>query len=340
MAEDLVEDSRRKVAKSIGANPDEIVFTSGGTESDNMAIMGYCRANYRKGKRIITTAIEHPAVLETFKHLESEGFETVYVGVDEDGRVDLAALKEELLRGALLVSVMHINNEVGTIEPISEISEMVHKAGAALHVDAVQSYGKIPVSVKRLGADLLSISAHKVHGPKGVGALYVKKGIRILSTIYGGGQEKGLRSSTENVSGIAGFAVAAEEICKNLDSSIDSMMAVKTYLADTIKANIENVRFNSPADGSPSVLNVSFIGVKSEVLLHVLEDKGIYVSSGSACSSHKKGKSHVLTAMGVKDNAIDSAIRFSFSGENTVEEAEETCRVLSEQIPLLRAIMR
>lgn len=339
-AEDLVEDSRRKVAKSIGAGSDEIIFTSGGTESDNMAIIGYCRANHRKGNRIITTAVEHPAVLEAFKRLEDEGFETVYVGVDEGGRVDLDSLGEELSKGALLVSCMHINNEVGTIQPISEIADMVHKAGVVLHVDAVQSYGKTPISVKKLGADMLSISAHKVHGPKGVGALYVKKGIRILPTIYGGGQEKGLRSSTENVSGIAGFAVSAEEISKDLDINIANMKAVKMCLAEKIMENIENVRFNSPADSSPSVLNVSFTGIRSEVLLHVLEDKGIYVSSGSACSTHKKGKSHVLTAMGVKDNAIDSAIRFSFSGKNTVDEAEAVFAVLSEQIPVLRAIMR
>ncbi len=339
-AEDLITDSRHRIAKSIGANPDEIIFTSGGTESDNLGIIGYCRANRRKGNRIITTAIEHPAVLEAFKYLEGEGFEAVYVGVDGCGRVDLDALGAELSKGALLVSCMHINNEVGTIEPIAHIADMVHKAGAVLHVDAVQSYGKTPVSVKKLGADLLSISAHKVHGPKGVGALYVKKGVRILPTIYGGGQEGGLRSSTENVSGIAGFAVAADEIAINLDKNIANMMAVKTYLAGKIKDNFGDISINSPEDSSPSVLNVSFTGVRSEVLLHVLEDKGIYVSSGSACSSHKKGRSHVLTAMGVKDKVIDSAIRFSFCGENTVDEAEEVFSVLAEQIPILRAIMR
>lgn len=339
-AEDLMEDCRTKVAKSLGATAEEIVFTSGGTESDNTAIIGYCRCNKRKGNRIITTKTEHPAVHEAFKQLESEGFEAVYLDVDKEGKVSLEQLRTELDKGALLVSVMHVNNETGTIQPIEEIAQMVHSAGAVLHVDAVQSYGKIRISAKKLGADLLSVSAHKVHGPKGVGALYIRKGIRIVPVIYGGGQEKGLRSSTENIPGIAGFAVASEELTANFDTNVAAMEAVKNCLLDKISKNIENTVINTPADSTCGVLNVSFTGVKSEVLLHVLEDKGIYVSSGSACSSHKKGRSHVLTAMGVKDNIIDSAIRFSFSGDNTVEEAETVYKVLCEQIPVLRAIMR
>ncbi len=339
-AEDLVEKSRQSVAKSMGAQSEEIIFTSGGTESDNLAIIGYCRANRRKGNKVITSKTEHPAVLESFKQLESEGFDVFYLDVDESGVADVCQLKTLLDEDTLLVSIMHANNETGTIQPIEEIAAAVHSVGAVLHVDSVQSYGKIRIDVKKLGADILSVSAHKVNGPKGVGALYVKKGIRIHPTVYGGGQEKGLRSSTENVPAIAGFGVAAESICADIDSKISAMDVVKQYLKNNVTARIENVRINTPENSVCGVLNVSFTGVKSEVLLHVLEDKGIYVSSGSACSSHKKGRSYVLQAMGVKDKDIDSAIRFSFCGDNTVEEAEAVLEVLTEQIPLLRKIMR
>jgi len=339
-AEDLVEQSRKKVAESIGAKEEEVIFTSGGTESDNTAIIGYCRANKRKGNKIITTKIEHPAVLESFKVLEQEGFDAVYLDVDSNGVVNLAQLESELDENTLLVSIMHANNETGTIEPIGEIAAIVHSVGAVLHVDAVQSYGKIKIDVKKFGADMLTISAHKVHGPKGVGALYVKKGIRILPIIHGGGQERGLRSSTENVAAIAGFAKAAELLAENLEEKIASMERVKEYLKNKIVANIENTVINSPSESVCAVLNVSFPGVKSEVLLHVLEDKGIYVSSGSACSSHKKGRSHVLGAMGIKEDVIDSAVRFSFCADNTIDEAETAFSVLAEQVPILRRIMR
>lgn len=339
-AEDLVEKSRQSVARSIGAVNDEIIFTSGGTESDNLAIIGYCRANKRKGNKVITSKTEHPAVLESFKQLEKEGFDVFYLDVDENGVADICKLKSLLDENVLLVSIMQANNETGTIQPIEEIAAAVHSAGAVLHVDSVQSYGKMRIDVKKLGADMLSVSAHKVNGPKGIGALYVKKGIRIFPTMHGGGQEKGHRSSTENVPAIAGFGVAAESICANIDAKISAMEAVKRYLKDNIAANIENVTVNTPENSVCGVLNVSFTGVKSEVLLHVLEDKNIYVSSGSACNSHKKGGSYVLAAMGVKDKNIDSAIRFSFCADNTVEEAETVCKILSEQIPLLRKIMR
>lgn len=339
-AEDFMEDCRKHVARSIGASAEEIIFTSGGTESDNTAIIGYCTANKRKGSKIITSKTEHPAVLESFKYLENAGFKAVYLDVDKNGVVRLDMLEEELDETTLLVSIMHVNNETGTIQPVEQIASVVHSAGAVFHTDAVQSYGKIETDVRKIGADLLSVSAHKVHGPKGIGALYVKKGTRIFPQLIGGGQEKGLRSSTENIPAIAGFAKAAEIICNGLDESISAMERVKKHMAERISAEIDGAVFNSPADGVCSVLNVSFTGVKAEVLLHVLEDKGVYVSSGSACSSHKKGRSHVLMAMGVNDKVLDSALRFSFSAENTIEEADFAVDILKEQVPVLRRIMK
>lgn len=339
-AEDLMTDCRSRVARSIAATAEEIIFTSGGTESDNAAIIGYCMANKRRGNKIITTKIEHPAVMEAFKHLEQAGFEVVYLDVDENGAVSLEHLSRELDENTLLVSVMHVNNETGTIQPVEEIAAMVHSVGAVFHVDAVQSYGKLKIDVKKLGTDLLTISAHKAHGPKGIGALYIKKGVRILPIIHGGGQEKGLRSSTENLPAIAGFAEAADIMTENFDNNVAAMTAVKSHLAERLNNSIENIVINTPENSVCSVLNISFLGVRSEVLLHVLEDKGIYVSSGSACSSHKKGRSHVLTAMGKRDNVIDSSLRFSFCGCNTVEEADAAIAILTEQIPILRRIMR
>ena len=339
-AEDLMENSRETIAQSIGAGADEIIFTSGGTESDNLAIIGYCMANKRKGNKIITSKIEHPAVLECFKFLEKEGFETVFLDVDKDGKVDIEQLGNNLDDKTLLVSIMHVNNEIGTIEPVEEIAKLVHKAGAVLHVDAVQSYGKIKIDVKKLGADMLTVSAHKVHGPKGVGCLYVKKGVRIFPVIHGGGQEKGLRSSTENLPAISGFAACCEIMKENFDENVSNMNAVKTYLKENLPECFSDIVINTPEESVCSVLNVSFTGVKSEVLLHVLEDKGIYVSSGSACSSHKKGRSHVLEAIGVKDKVLDSSLRFSFCGANTVDEAKMVLEVLKQQVPILRKIMR
>ena len=339
-AEDLLNCCRDKVAHNISSSADEIIFTSGGTESDNAAIIGYCMANKRRGNKIITSKIEHPAVLEAVKYLEHSGFDAVYLDVDENGKISIEQLKSELDDKTLLVSIMHVNNETGTIQPIEEIASIVHSAGVVLHVDAVQSYGKIKIDVKKLGADLLTLSAHKVHGPKGVGALYIKKGVRISPVIHGGGQERGLRSSTENLPAIAGFAKAADIMTDNFDDSISKMAEIKAYFKNKLKESIENIVINTPDESVCSVLNISFVGVKSEVLLHVLEDKGIYVSSGSACSSHKKGRSHVLTAMGKRDNVIDSSLRFSFCAANTFEEADTAIDVLTEQIPILRRIMR
>lgn len=339
-AEDLMELSRETIAKSIGAKGEDIIFTSGGTESDNMAIIGYCMANKRRGNKVITTKIEHPAVLESFKFLENQGFQVVYLNVDGYGNVDISELQKELDENTLLVSVMHVNNEVGTIQPIKEIAAMVHSTGAVLHVDAVQSYGKINIDIKKMDVDMLTVSAHKAHGPKGIGILYIKKGIRIFPIIHGGGQERGLRSSTENLASIVGFAKASEIMAERFHENVENMTSIKNYMIEKISERIENAVINTPENSVCSVLNISFVGVKSEVLLHVLEDKGIYVSSGSACSSHKKGKSHVLMSMGKKDNVIDSSLRFSFCGGNTIDEVKYAIDILAEQVPILRRIMR
>ncbi len=318
-AEKLVKAARKSVAKSIGASEQEVYFTSGGTESDNTAIFGAWEARKKQGKRVITTAVEHPAVLRCFEALKAKGADVVILPVGKDGSLDMDAFKAALTEDTILVSVMHVNNETGAIFPVEKIAEelaaFAKKTGTAkplLHSDCVQSYGKLPLDVKKLGADMISVSAHKVHGPKGIGALYVKKGVHIPSLIFGGGQESGFRSGTENVPGIAGFGAAAEMIKPG-------PFPVRDCLKDLILKEIPDVQINSPEGSCSSVLNVSFIGCRAEVLLHQLEQDGIYVSTGSACSSKDKG-SHVLSAMGLSPEAIEGAIRFSFCRENTEEE--------------------
>ena len=318
-AEKLVKAARKSVAKSIGAQEDEVYFTSGGTESDNTAIFGAWEARKKQGKRIITTAVEHPAVLRCFEALKQRGADVVIVPVDSSCALDMDAFRAALTPDTVLVSVMHVNNETGAIFPVKEIAGILDAyakeqgiARPLLHSDCVQSYGKLPLDVKTLGADMISISAHKVHGPKGAGALYVRKGLHIPPLIYGGGQEKGFRSGTENVPGIVGFGTAAELIKPG-------EFAVHGILKQLILDTIPDARINSPEDGCSSVLNVSFIGCRAEVLLHQLEQDGIYVSTGSACSSKDKG-SHVLSAMGLKPQEIEGALRFSFCRDNTEEE--------------------
>ena len=318
-AEKLVKAARKSVAKSIGAQEDEVCFTSGGTESDNTAIFGAWEARKKQGKRIITTAVEHPAVLRCFEALKQRGADVVILPVDGSCHLDPEALKEALTPDTILVSVMHVNNETGAVFPVKEIAGILDAyakvqgmAKPLLHSDCVQSYGKLPLDVKALGADMISISAHKVHGPKGVGALWIKKGVHIPSFIFGGGQEKGFRSGTENVPGIAGFGAAAELIKPG-------RFEVRDVLKQLILEQIPDVKINSPEDSCSSVLNVSFLGCRAEVLLHQLEQDWIFVSTGSACSSKDKG-SHVLSAMGLKPQEIEGALRFSFCRENTAEE--------------------
>ncbi len=338
-AEDSLNKSRETLAKSIGCNQNEFYFTSGGTESNNLAIIGYAMANKREGNRIITQPTEHAAVLEPFKYLESQGFEVCYVPVDSFGFPDVKALKNLMNEQTILLSFMYVNNENGAIFPIEKIASL-KRGKAALHVDAVQGYGKLNINVKKQNIDMLSLSSHKIHGPNGIGGLYVKNSLKINPIVYGGSQEKSLRSGTENIASASGFAKAAEIKISNLEDDAKKMESLKQHLKEKLCSKIENVVINSPENSVCSILNVSFPGVKSEVLLHVLESKGIYVSTGSACNSKKKKYSYVLKEMGLKDNIIDSAVRFSFSSFNTIEEIDYTAEVLIKEIPLLRKIMK
>lgn len=339
-AEDLLNESRSVLAKSIGSRDDEFYFTSGGTESNNIAIIGYAMANKREGNRIITQRTEHAAVLEPFKHLEAQGFDVVYIGVTADGVPDLDELKNAINQSTILASFMYVNNENGAVFPIDEISSMLDGSKCALHVDAVQAYGKLPVNVKKLGCHMLTISSHKIHGPNGIGGLYVKRGTKINPIVFGGNQEKGLRSGTENIASAAAFAKASEIKLNNLNEASDKILSLKQRLAAKLSDEIENVVINTPHNSVCTILNVSFPGVKSEVLLHVLESKGIYVSTGSACNSRKNKYSYVLSEMGLNMDVIDSAVRFSLSEFNTEDEIDYTVDVLKREIPVLRKIMK
>ena len=336
-AEKLVRSARKSVAKSLGADEKEVYFTSGGTESDNAAIFGAWGSRKKQGRRIITTAVEHPAVLKCFEALKAEGADVVILPVDPDCAVSLDDLRGALTEDTVLVSVMRVNNETGAIFPVPQIAQILGSfakekgiAKPLLHSDCVQSYGKMRTDVSALGVDMLSISGHKIHGPKGIGALYVRKGVHIPSFIYGGGQENGLRSGTENVPGIAGLGVAAELITPG-------PFEVSHYLKDLITDSIPDIKVNSPESCCSSVLNISFLGCRAEVLLHQLEQDGIYVSTGSACSSKDKG-SHVLSAMGLKPEEMEGALRFSFNRGNTKEEMEITAEKLRKYVESQRKL--
>lgn len=337
-AEDAVTAARQKICNILGCGEQEVTFTSGGTEANNLAIIGYCTANKRRGNKIVATAVEHPAVLEPLKWLGTQGFSVELVKPDASGAVTAADVLSAVDGDTILVSVMAANNETGAVNPIAEIAAGLDKTQTVLHVDAVQAFGRLDCGVKRLGADMLTISAHKIHGPNGVGALYVRKGVKTLPVEYGGGQERGLRSGTENVAGIVGFALAAEQTEKNRERDMAHCAALKAQLLEGL-AEIDGVAVNSPADALPTVVNVSFPPVKAEVLLHVLESNGIYVSTGSACHSKNRGRSHVLTAMGLKNEWIDSAVRFSPCGETTAEELAYVVQVLRREVPILQKVM-
>lgn len=326
-AEKLVEGARKAFADSIGAYPDEITFNSGGTEGDNTVLFQAAKSRRHQGKRIVISEVEHPAIMESAAVLQHDGFDVVKARVDKRGIVDLDSLKELITDDTILVSVMTVNNETGAIMPIREITEMAHSHGALMHTDAVQGYGKIDMSsytskMKGEGVDFMTVSSHKIHGPKGVGALYQKKGSELPPFIVGGGQEKNRRSGTENVPGIAGFGKACELADSLRDASYEKVKEVREYLLSGIKDRIPDVIINSPEDGIPYVLNVSFLGTRGEVILHTLEQDEIYVSTGSACSSNKKGLSYVLGSLGRSNKEIEAALRFSFSRYNTVEEMD------------------
>ena len=334
-ASNLIGEARDEIKETFYVNGD-VIFTSGGTESDNMALVSAAKKLRKTGNRIVTTKVEHPAVLETCKRLQNEGFEVVYVDVDIDGYVETQAIRAALNNNTIIVSVMTVNNEVGTIEPVLDIYRMIQEynrenaAHILFHTDAVQAYGKIPFDDAPF--DLISVSGHKIHGPKGVGLLYMKDGVKLPPFITGGGQESGYRSSTENVPGIMGFSLAAKMSYTNFIDKMKKMTEVNNYLKDGLLAEISDVEINGPRElgytlvdngkRCPSVLNMSFYGTRGEVLLHTLEQDGIYVSTGSACASHKTGDSHVLQAMSMDHKEIESAIRFSFSEFNTIEEMD------------------
>ncbi len=337
-AEKEIKTAREIIASTLGARTDEIFFTSGGTESNNLAIMGVCGAS--RGKRILATQIEHPATINTFVALENRGYTIELIPVDENGIVRLVEFEEMLTSDTALVSVMLVNNELGSVQPIAKMAQILKNRvpDAKLHVDAVQGYCKIPFTARELGADLVSISGHKIHGPKGTGALYIKKGTRIAPIIFGGGQQDGIRPGTENVPGIAGLGVAAGHCHSKMGEAVKTMNSLRKRLEEGICSKIERVRVNTPQNCAPHILNISFEGVRSEVILHSLENEGIYVSSGSACSSHKKEPSYVLTAIGIDRALIDGSIRFSLSEFTTKEEIDKAITALSMIIPRLRKL--
>ncbi len=336
-AERLVNSAREAIAASLSAEPKEIYFTSGGTESNNLAIRGYLSANLRAGKHLITTKTEHPSVLEVFRHLEETGFSVVYLGVDKNGLINIDELSKNIKEDTALISIILVNNETGAIQDINKISAIRNKINpqTVIHVDAVQAYGKIPVVPSKSGIGLLSMSSHKIHGPKGVGGLYVSKNIRIKPLFFGGGQEALLRSGTENVPGIAGFALAARKTAEKLENNFAHVSSLKNHFIEKLSATDVEHYVISSRSGSPYILNIAFKDIKAEVLLHHLEQEGIFVSTGSACSSHKKNKSHVLEALGISSELIDGAIRFSFSSFNTIKDIDNTIKSIERIIPVI-----
>ena len=343
-AENELNDARKIMAKSINALPEEIYFTSGGTEDDNWAIFGTAEGYKRSGKHMITTSIEHPAVSEPMERLRQKGWEITVLDVDKNGYIDLDALRDSIRDDTVLVSIILVNNEVGTIQDASAVGKLIKEKNpnTLFHADAVQAFGKYPIDVRKMNIDMLSMSGHKIHGPKGVGFFYMKKGLKVRPIIYGGGQERGQRSATENTPGIAGLAKAVELAMENMDASHEKVMEVKRTLAEGILRDIPKTHINGPSieEASPYVLNVSFNGLRSEVLLHALEEKEVYVSAGSACSSKKKGGSHVLRSLGLSEERIEGAIRFSFCRYNTVDEAAACLEILKEKTAFLRKYMR
>lgn len=344
-AEKYLRYAREVFAKNLKVSEQEIFFTSGGTESDNTSLIGAAMANKRAGMHLITTKIEHPAILETMKYLEGQGFSVTYLDVNKDGIVEEETLKEALRKDTILVSIMQINNEIGSLMPIAEYGKIIkdYNPSIIFHVDAVQSFGKVRIYPKKMNVDLLSVSGHKIHGPKGVGVLYINDKIKIKPIIFGGGQQKGMRSGTENVPGIAGIAKAAEIIYTDFDKKTDTLYELKKYFADKL-SELEGVTLNGLKDNvretAPHVVSASFAGVRAEVLLHALEAKGIYVSSGSACASNKPATSATLLAIGIDSSLLDSTIRFSFSVNTTQDELDITIDALKEILPQLRRFTR
>ena len=337
LAQKAISKARKQVAELINADPSEILFTSGGTESNNTSLYGIAKKN--PGSRIITSLIEHDAILEPCKNLEQEGFDVVYLQVNNLGMVNPFSLEKALNENTSLVSIMFGNNEVGTVEPISELAKICKEKQILFHTDAVQAIGKISIDVKELGVDLLSMSSHKINGPKGIGALYVKKGVSIDPIIFGGGQEKGLRSGTENVANIVGFGKACELAQKNLMKNISKMKELRNYLSKKILEEIPFVTLNGhPEKRLPNNIHLTFLGVNGEDLLIKLDENGVAASTGSACSVQIQKASHVLHAMGFSHEQITGSLRLTVGISNTMEEMDETVKILKRVVEELRAV--
>lgn len=344
--ERCVREAAEQVAKTLKCRPKNIIFTSGGTESNNMALLGVAEASRREGKHIITTCFEHPSVHEPLIFLESQGYEVTYLPVNSQGHVELEALRDALRQDTVLVSVMMVNNEVGSLLDVAELSKLVkeYRNDIVFHVDAIQAYGKMKIQPKRMGVDLMSVSGHKIHGPKGIGFLYRADGVKMKPLMHGGGQQAGMRSGTENVPGIVGLGLAAEIMDKTLMQRSQDMYRRKQQfielLAEVPGATVNACQGLPLEETAPHVLSVSFDGVRSEVLLHALEEKQIYVSSGSACSSNHPGISGTLKAIGVSEALLDSTLRFSFSAFTQPEEIEYTVECLKSLVPELARYRR
>ncbi len=343
-AEHYVKESKETLARLLKVNSKEIFFTSGGTESDNLALIGTARAARRSGNHLITSAIEHPAILNTMRHLEEEeGFRVTYLPVDANGQIKLNALREALCKETILVSVMYVNNEVGAVQPIEQAVRIVksYNPGILFHTDAVQGFGKYRIYPKRLGVDLLSASGHKIHGPKGIGFIYINERVKITPIVYGGEQQKNIRSGTENVPGIAGIGLASKMIYQDLDMKVALMRELKEHFLEGVM-KIPNTTIHGLTDenSAPHIISVGFAGVRSEVLLHALEEKGIYVSSGSACASNHPAVSGVLKGIGAAREYLDATLRFSMSEFTTKEEIDYTLETLYNCVPVLRKFTR
>ena len=342
-AENYIRNAKDIISRNLKVNEKEILFTSGGTESDNIALIGSAMANYRAGRHLITTKIEHPAILQTMKYLEEQGFEVTYLPVDKNGQIRLEDLEKAIRDDTILVSIMHTNNEIGALQPIEAAGSLIKKINPNIifHVDAVQGFGKFRIYPKRMNIDLLSVSGHKIHGPKGVGFLYINEKIKIKPIIFGGGQQKGMRSGTENVPGVAGLAKAIEMIYADLDENVEQLYRLKEHFIAGV-TRIPDIKINglTGKESAPHIVSVSIRGIRSEVMLHALEEKGIYVSAGSACASNKPQTSDTLKAIGVEKELLDSTIRFSFSEFTTLEEIEYTLKAMQEIIPMLRRYVR
>lgn len=343
IAEKYITEAKKKIAKTLKVEEKELIFTSGGTESNNLAIIGSALANKRAGMHVITTSIEHPSVSNPFLWLAENGFEVTYLSVDAYGQIQLDELKNAIRPDTILVSIMHVNNEIGALQPIEAAGKVIKAANpkCLFHVDAIQSYGKMVIYPKKWNIDMLSVSGHKIHGPKGSGFLFIKDKTKVKPLIHGGGQQKGMRSGTENVPAIAGLAVAAEEMYAHLEENRNHLFALRDYFIEEVE-KLDGVSVNGKKDhdSAPHIISVSIEGVRAEVILHTLEDRNIYVSAGSACSSNKPAISNTLQSIGLKKELLDSTVRFSFSIHTTKEELDYALEVMRETIPMLQRYTR